>query len=87
MDGRTRENAMKNLLAIGIACLLPIGLAAEDPKSREADLGTMNVLVIDEALPDSGDAACGQGCMAFNRAVLTARTQKVSVLRSRGRWI
>jgi hypothetical protein len=87
MDGRQRENAMKNLLAIGFACLLPVGLAAEDQNTSEADLGTMNVLVIDEALPDSGDPACNQGCMAFNRAVLTARTQKVSVLRSRGRWI
>ncbi|HEX4331757.1 MAG TPA: hypothetical protein VH040_06445 [Usitatibacter sp.] len=78
---------MKNLLAIGIACLLPAGLVAEDQKSSEADLGTTSVLVIDEALPDSGNVACNQGCMAFNRAVLTARTQKVSVLRSRGRWI
>ncbi len=76
---------MKNLLAIGIACVLPAGLVAEDQMSSEADLGTVSVLVLDEALPDS--LACNQGCMAFNRAVLTARTQKVSVLRSRGRWI
>jgi hypothetical protein len=79
---------MKNLVAIGIAALLPAGLAAEDQNCSEADLGTMNVLVMEEALPPS-DAACNQaaGCMAFNRAVLTARTQKVSVLRGRGRWI
>ena len=79
---------MKNLLAIGFACLLPAALAAEDQNTSEASLGTMNVLVIDEAQPDS-DVACSQaaGCMAFNRAVLTARTQKVSVLRGRGRWI
>jgi len=79
---------MKNLLAIGIAALLPAGLAAEDQNSSEADLGTMNVLLIDEALPQS-EAACAQaaGCMELNRAVLTARTQKVSVLRGRGRWI
>ena len=77
---------MKNLLAIGIAALLPAGLAAEDQNCSEADLGTMNVLVIEEpaAQPDCAQAA---GCMAFNRAVLTARTQKVSVLRGRGRWI
>ena len=79
---------MKNLLAIGIAALLPAGLAAEDQNCREADLGTMNVLVLDEALPQS-DTACnrGDGCMVVNRAVLTARTQEVSVLRGRGRWI
>ena len=79
---------MKNLVAIGIAALLPAGLAAEDQSCSEADLGTMNVLVMEEALPQS-DAACNQAapCMAFNRAVLTARTQKVSVLRGRGRWI
>ena len=79
---------MKNLLAIGIAALLPAGLAAEDQNCSEADLGTMSVLVIDDALPQS-DAACTQahGCMAFNRALLTARAQKVSVLRGRGRWI
>lgn len=79
---------MKNFLAIGLACMLPVGLAAEDQKTREADLGTMSVLVIDEAEPP-GEVACSQasGCMAFNRAVLTATTQKVSVLRGRGRWI
>ena len=79
---------MKNLLAIGIAALLPAGLAAEDQNRSEADLGTMNVLVLEEALPQSG-ADCSQAaaCMALNRAVLTARTQKVSVLRGRGRWI
>jgi len=77
---------MKNLLAIGIACVLPTGLAAEDPRSSEASLGMTTVLVIDDASPAAG---CAQGteCMAFNRAVLTAHTQKVSVLRERGRWI
>ncbi|HXF81093.1 MAG TPA: hypothetical protein VN598_19645 [Usitatibacter sp.] len=73
---------MKNLFAIGLACVLPAGLAAGDQRCSEADLGTMSVLVIDEPLPESGESA-----MAFNRAVLTARTQKVSVLRARGRWI
>lgn len=79
---------MKNLIAIGLASLLPAGLAAEDQSCSEADLGTMNVLVIEDALQPDG-AACSEaaGCMAFNRALLTARTQKVSVLRGRGRWI
>lgn len=74
---------MKNLLAIGIACVLPAGLAAEDSRS-EASLGTTTVLVIDDASPA---CAGGTDCMTFNRAVLTAHTQKVSVLRERGRWI
>ncbi|HEX4779439.1 MAG TPA: hypothetical protein VH301_01720 [Usitatibacter sp.] len=79
---------MKNLLAIGLACVLPAGLAAEDAGNSEAPLGTMMVLVIEDAAP-ARNIACGQDaeCMAFNRAVLTARTQKVSVLRERGRWI
>jgi len=79
---------MKNLLAIGLACVLPTGLAAEDPGSSEASLGTMTVIVMDES-PAAKDSGCANasGCMAFNRAVLTARTQKVSVLRERGRWI
>ena len=77
---------MKNLLAIGIACVLPAAIAAEDPRSSEAFLGTTTVLVIDDVSPAAG---CPQGteCMVFNRAVLTAHTQKVSVLRERGRWI
>ena len=74
---------MKNLLAIGIACVLPVGLAAEDAGYNEAPLGTTTILVIDDAAP-----ACNQDtdCMTINRAVLTARTHKVSVLRERGRW-
>ena len=76
---------MKNLLALGLVCALPAGLAAEDPGTSEASLGTVTVIVLDEALP----ARCAKDtdCMAVNRAVLTARTQKVSVLRERGRWI
>ena len=63
---------MKNLLAIGLACVLPTGLAAEDPGSSEASLGTMTVIVMDES-PAAKDSGCANasGCMAFNRAVLT----------------
>ncbi|HEX7465026.1 MAG TPA: hypothetical protein VF309_00190 [Usitatibacter sp.] len=79
---------MKNILAIGLACCIPLGLAAEDPS--EAYLGTVNVLVIEDAAP--GHQMCAgpaerSECMAFSRAVLTARVQKVSALHERGRWI
>ena len=81
---------MKNLIAIGLTCLLPTGLAAED--QAEACLGTVNVLVIEDSASLSKEAMCaGPGdraeCMVFNRAVLTARIQKVSALHERGRWI
>jgi hypothetical protein len=84
---------MNKLLAIGLACCLPMGLAAEDPNESDAFLGTVNVLVIEEAVPLARDVLCARGpgdatdCMAFNRAVLTARIQKVSALRERGRWM
>ena len=83
---------MKKLLAIGLACSIPMGLAAEDPNAAEAFLGTVNVLVIDDVAPPANDAACTHAglkteCMAFNRAVLTAHMQKVSVLQERGRWM
>jgi hypothetical protein len=84
---------MKKLLAIGLTCSIPMGLAAEDPNANEAFLGTVNVLVIDDdAAPPANDAACTHAglkteCMAFNRAVLTAHMQKVSVLKERGRWM
>jgi hypothetical protein len=79
---------MKNVLAIGLACCIPLGLAAEDPS--EAYLGTVNVLVMEDSLP--GHEVCAgpverSECMQFNRAVLTARIQKVSVLHEHGRWI
>ncbi len=81
---------MKNLLAIGLACCLPTGLAAEDPS--EAYLGTVNVLVIEDSAPLARDLVCAgpaerSECMTFNRAVLTARLQKVSALHERGRWM
>ena len=82
---------MKNFLAIGLACCIPIGLAAEDSKPPEADLGTMNVLVADDSAQQGrcapGDRAHGVECMSFNRAVLTARIQRVSVLHERGLWL
>ena len=80
---------MKNVLAIGLTCCLPMALAAED--QSEAFLGTMNVLVIDEQPAPIGAQCAGTAerseCMSFNRAVLTARIQKVSVLHERGRWM
>jgi hypothetical protein len=83
---------MNKLIAIGLACCLPMGLAAEDPTQSDSILGTMSVLVIEESAPLAKDIVCaGAGdrseCMAFNRAVLTARPQKVSVLSERGRWM
>jgi hypothetical protein len=89
---------MKNFLAIGLACCLPFGLAAEDPQDSSAFLGTVNVLVIEESVPLAGDVLCARAagdargekaveCMAAHRAVLTARIQKVSTLRERGRWM
>jgi alkylhydroperoxidase family enzyme len=87
---------MKKLLAIGLACCLPTGHAAEDPSSQqEAWLGSVAVLVIEESAPLATDVLCTRGagqnaaaeCMAVHRAVLTARVQKVSALRERGRWM
>lgn len=86
---------MNKLLAIGLACCLPIGLAAEDPNENDSFLGTMDVLVIEESVPMVKDFACvhaiesagDKDCMSFNRAVLTARVQRVPVLRERGRWM
>ena len=87
---------MKKLVAIGLACCLPTGLAALDPAAEaEADLGTMNVMVIEESAPLAKDVLCTRGiadkgaaeCMAVHRAVLTARVKKVSALHERGRWM
>ena len=88
---------MKKFVAIGLACTLPLGLAAEDPNESASFLGTVNVLVMEEAVPLAQDVLCARAagarsgdateCMAFNRAVLTARIQKVSALRERGRWM
>jgi hypothetical protein len=89
---------MKKFLAIGLACCLPLGLAAEDPQDSTAFLGTVNVLVLEESVPLAQDVLCARAggsargekntdCMAVHRAVLTARIQKVSALRERGRWM
>lgn len=85
---------MNKFLAIGLACCLPTGLAAEDPREIEVPLGTVNVLVIEESTPIANDVLCARAtpgkpadCMATHRAVLTARLQKVSTLRERGRWM
>jgi len=86
---------MNKFIAIGLtACLIPTGLAAEDPAESELSLGSENVLVIEESAPIAKDVLCarstadksGADCMAVHRAVLTARMQKVS-LRERGRWM
>jgi len=88
---------MNKFLALGLACALPTGLAAEDPAEatfNDALLGTATVLVIEEGMPSTKDTtlcvrAIGEQaeCMAFNRAVLTAHIKKVSALRERGRWM
>jgi hypothetical protein len=89
---------MKNVIAIGLACCVPLGLAAEDPNESAANLGTVSVIVMDESVPIARDVLCARAggaapgerateCMAVHRAVLTARIQKVSALRERGRWM
>ena len=86
---------MNKLLAIGLACCLPAGLAAEDPNENDSFLGTTEVLVIEQSAPTVKDIVCAstaesagdRDCMAFSRAVLTARVQRVPLLRERGRWM
>ena len=85
---------MNKFLAIALACCLPTGLAAEDPSESAVLLGTTSSLVIEESVPVAKDVFCARNpadkateCMAFHRAVLTARIQKVSTLRERGRWM
>ena len=85
---------MNKLFAIGLACCLPAGLAAGDPTESAAILGTVDSLVIEESVPIAKDVLCSRSpadmsaeCMAIHRAVLTARIQKVSTLRERGRWM
>ena len=83
---------MKNLIAIGLACALPASFAAENTGPAEVDLGMANVLVIEDAPAATRVACVREGdakddCMAFNQAVLNARTRKVPALREHGRWI
>jgi hypothetical protein len=84
---------MNKLLAIGLACCIPTAISA-DPNDSAALLGTTDSLVIEESVPIAKDVFCSRNpadpateCMAFHRAVLTARIQKVSTLRERGRWM
>jgi hypothetical protein len=84
---------MNKLLAVGLACCLPTGLAAEDPAEPEFLAATVSVLVLEDAAPVAKDVLCTRSlekgaaeCLAVHRALLTARTQKVSV-RERGRWM
>jgi hypothetical protein len=46
---------MNKWIAIGLACCLPTGLAAEDPGRDDSFLGTVNVLVIEETAPLAKD--------------------------------
>ena len=85
---------MNKLLAIGLACCLPTGLAAEDPAEPAWAVPVTNSLVIEESVPLTKDVFCARNptdkateCMAFHRAVLTARLQKVSTGRTHGRWM
>lgn len=86
---------MKKLLAIGLACTLPTGLAAEDPSEADFLPAMVSVLVMEDAAPAmANDVLCARSptdkrateCLTVNRAVLTARVQKVS-LRERSRWM
>ena len=84
---------MNKFIAIGLAACLPTMIAAEDTAAKADELlGTVNVLVIEESAPLVKDVLCARAgasteCMAFNRAVLTAKLQKVSALKERGRWM
>jgi hypothetical protein len=88
---------MKKLLAIGLATCLPVGIAAEDTSDGSDLFGTVNVLVIEDSVPVAKDLACARAaidaaadkadCAAVHRAVLSARIQKASALRERGRWL
>ena len=86
---------MKKLLAMGLACSLPTGLAAEDPSEPDFLPATVSILVMEEAPAVAvNDVLCARSpsdkraaeCLTMNRAVLTARMQKVS-LRERSRWM
>jgi hypothetical protein len=85
---------VKKLLALALAGCLPTGLAAEDPSEADFLPATVNVLVMEDAVPVANDVLCARSpsdkraaeCLTMNRAVLTARMQKVS-LRERSRWM
>jgi hypothetical protein len=80
---------------MALACGLPTGLAAEDPSEPDFLPATVNILVMEDSAPVTvNDVLCARSssdrrateCMTVNRAVLTARMQKVS-LRERSRWM
>jgi hypothetical protein len=85
---------VKKLLALALACCLPTGLAAEDPSDADFLPATVNILVMEDSVPVANDVLCARSstdkraaeCLTMNRAVLTARMQKVS-LRERSRWM
>lgn len=85
---------MKKLLVMALACFLPTGLSAEDPSEADFLPVTVNVLVMEDSAPVANDVLCARSptdkraaeCLTMNRAVLTARMQKVS-LRERSRWM
>ena len=85
---------MKKLLVLALACCLPTGLAAEDPSEADFLPATVNILVMEDTVPVANDVLCARSptdkraaeCLTMNRAVLTARMQKVS-LRERSRWM
>jgi hypothetical protein len=77
---------MKKLLALGLTCCIPAGLAAEDSTFVAFPMGTESVLVIDDAATGSADIACARDCVTVNRAVLTGHMQRVPV-RDRARWM
>jgi hypothetical protein len=80
---------------MGLACSLPTGLAAEDPSEPDFLPATVSILVMEDSAPAAmNDVLCARSasskpaaeCLTVNRAVLTARMQKVS-LRERSRWM
>ena len=85
---------MNKLLAILAMGCLPTGLSAEDPNGAENVLGTTSVLEIEESAPLADSRLCARDpvtkatdCMAFHRAVLTARVKKISLMNARGQWM
>ena len=85
---------MNKLLAILAMGFLPTGLSAEDPNGAGNILGTTGVLEIEESAPVADGQFCARDpmtkdteCMAFHRAVLTARVKRVSLVNERGQWM
>jgi hypothetical protein len=85
---------LKNFIAIGLACCIPVVLSAEEADHHQA-FPDVAVLVVDESAPASVERLCprapGEGpdaqCFSIDRAVLTARIQRGSLFHERGRWM